>query len=115
MYVLRKNIEHELRAASLSDDDCYFCSLSAATMVYKGQLTPRQVPEYFLDLQDDKFRTYLSLVHSRFSTVSKVRVLDRVRVRVQQLPVAGAQPLLNGEQVPISTVVIRLRIYQFCL
>lgn len=28
-----------------------------------------QVPEYFLDLQKDSFRAYLSLVHSRFSTV----------------------------------------------
>jgi hypothetical protein len=43
MYVLRKMIEHGLRQASFTDDDCYFCSLSSRTIVYKGQLTPEQV------------------------------------------------------------------------
>jgi hypothetical protein len=43
LFVLRKVIEHNLRAANLSDDECYFCSLSSKTLVYKGQLTPLQV------------------------------------------------------------------------
>lgn len=43
MFVLRKLIEHNLRAAGYTDDDCYFCSLSSRTIVYKGQLTPEQV------------------------------------------------------------------------
>jgi hypothetical protein len=43
MYVLRKLIENTLRAAGLTDEDCYFCSLSSKTIVYKGQLTPEQV------------------------------------------------------------------------
>jgi hypothetical protein len=41
--VLRKFIEAELREIGLSHDDVYFCSLSSATIVYKGQLTPEQV------------------------------------------------------------------------
>lgn len=43
MYVLRKLIEHRLRMVGFTDDDCYICSLSSRTIVYKGQLTPAQV------------------------------------------------------------------------
>ena len=43
MYVLRKLIEHKLRTSGITDDDCYICSLSSRTIVYKGQLTPAQV------------------------------------------------------------------------
>lgn len=41
--MLRKLIEHRLRMRSIDDDDCYICSLSSRTIVYKGQLTPEQV------------------------------------------------------------------------
>lgn len=67
-YLLRKLLEHDLEAAGLSDDDVYFCSLSSRTIVYKGQLTPSQVEQYFIDLQQETFTSYLALVHSRFST-----------------------------------------------
>ena len=51
-YVLRKLIEHKLRTSGIGDDDCYICSLSSRTIVYKGQLTPAQVnnPELSLSL-----------------------------------------------------------------
>eukprot|EP00878_Enallax_costatus_P000131 GHUV01000172.1.p1 GENE.GHUV01000172.1~~GHUV01000172.1.p1 ORF type:complete len:2326 (+),score=665.07 GHUV01000172.1:565-6978(+) len=68
LFILRKFIEYELRVMGLTEDDVYFCSLSSATVVYKGQLTPQQVPEYFPDLQRPDFRSYMALVHSRFST-----------------------------------------------
>lgn len=68
MYVLRKLIESKLRSEGLTDDDCYFCSLSSKTIVYKGQLTPEQVPQYFKDLQQVGFRAYMAIVHSRFAT-----------------------------------------------
>jgi glutamate synthase (NADPH/NADH) len=42
MYVLRKLVEHRLRTSGLTEDDCYVCSLSSRTIVYKGQLTPEQ-------------------------------------------------------------------------
>jgi glutamate synthase (NADPH/NADH) len=41
--VLRKLLEYDLSAAGFSENDVYFCSLSSATVVYKGQLTPEQV------------------------------------------------------------------------
>ncbi|MFL6137599.1 MAG: glutamate synthase large subunit [Frankiaceae bacterium] len=59
-YCLRKRAGHEAGA--------YFASLSARTMVYKGMLTPRQLPSFFPDLHDPRFASALALVHSRFST-----------------------------------------------
>jgi len=68
MFILRKLIEKELRASGIDEDECYFCSLSSKTIVYKGQLTPEQVYTYFKDLQHEGFRSFMALVHSRFST-----------------------------------------------
>eukprot|EP00963_Diacronema_lutheri_P006323 scaffold544_cov320-Pavlova_lutheri.AAC.37 len=68
MFILRKYIENLSRAAGFSESDFYICSLSGKTIVYKGQLTPEQVPGYFPDLQHRLFATYMALVHSRFST-----------------------------------------------
>eukprot|EP00873_Tetraselmis_striata_P023387 jgi/Tetstr1/443651/TSEL_031644.t1 len=68
MYVLRRLAESKFREAGFTPDDTYFCSLSCRTIVYKGQLTPAQVPEYFPDLQQDDFKAFMALVHSRFST-----------------------------------------------
>jgi glutamate synthase (NADPH/NADH) large chain len=60
-FVLRKRAEHEI-------DDCYFASLSARTIIYKGMLTSRQLAEFFPDLSDERLISGLALVHSRFST-----------------------------------------------
>ncbi|MDB9426125.1 glutamate synthase large subunit [Microcystis aeruginosa CS-564/01] len=46
----------------------YPCSISSHTIVYKGQLMPVQVGDYFPDLHDPDFQSALGLVHSRFST-----------------------------------------------
>lgn len=43
-YILRKLIENELGNQHVGEDDCYICSLSSRVLVYKGQLTPGQVP-----------------------------------------------------------------------
>ncbi len=59
--MLRKRAEHEI-------DDCYFVSLSARTITYKGMLTSHQLAEFFPDLSDERVTSGLALVHSRFST-----------------------------------------------
>ncbi len=46
----------------------YFPSLSSRTMVYKGMLTTVQLPQYFTDLRDERCRSAIAIVHSRFST-----------------------------------------------
>ncbi|KAJ8452700.1 hypothetical protein Cgig2_005036 [Carnegiea gigantea] len=49
--------------------DFYICSLSSRTVVYKGQLKPSQLKEYYYwDLGNERFTSYMALVHSRFST-----------------------------------------------
>ena len=43
-------------------------SFSSRTIVYKGMLTATQLLGYYPDLQDERAKTALALVHSRFST-----------------------------------------------
>ena len=67
-YVLRKLIEAAWSAGGIGGEEAYVCSLSASTIVYKGQLTPAQVPAFYADLRADDFVSTVALVHSRFST-----------------------------------------------
>ncbi len=60
-FVLRKRAEHQV-------DNCYFASLSARTITYKGMLTSHQLAAFFPDLSDGRVTSGLALVHSRFST-----------------------------------------------
>lgn len=46
----------------------YVCSLSTKNIVYKGQLSPPQVYNYYHDLNHVLYRAHFALVHSRFST-----------------------------------------------
>ncbi|MDL4839577.1 glutamate synthase large subunit [Aquibacillus rhizosphaerae] len=65
LYVIRKQAENWANERELR---FYFASLSNRTIVYKGLLTPTQVDEFYLELQDEDFVSAFSLVHSRFST-----------------------------------------------
>lgn len=64
-YCVRKQTERESRERGVP---AYFPSLSCRTMVYKGMLTPAQVPTFFPDLCDARVASAIVLVHSRFST-----------------------------------------------
>ncbi|OAY82759.1 Glutamate synthase 1 (NADH), chloroplastic [Ananas comosus] len=73
MYILRKLSLVSIRSALLIQTggarDFYICSLSSRTVVYKGQLKPSQLKDYYYaDLGDENFTSYMALVHSRFST-----------------------------------------------
>ena len=74
VYVLRKRIEHEIRADGPDGNPVadgpgvYFPSLSCRTFLYKGMLTTPQLREFYVDLQDERMESSLALVHSRFST-----------------------------------------------
>ncbi|MCL6634779.1 MAG: glutamate synthase large subunit, partial [Peptococcaceae bacterium] len=69
LYVIRKRAKKEVRSSCLKDGGTfYFVSFSCRTIVYKGMLTPEQMSEYYLDLNDPAVETALALVHSRFST-----------------------------------------------
>ncbi|KAJ2780968.1 glutamate synthase [NADH] [Coemansia javaensis] len=64
LFVLRKVAHAEIGYESW----LYVCSLAVRNIVYKGLLTPAQVPAYYPDLRDTDFETHFALVHSRFST-----------------------------------------------
>lgn len=64
LYVLRKRATHQIGLHNWF----YLCSLSNKNIVYKGQLSPRQVYEYYHDLASVDYEGHFALVHSRFST-----------------------------------------------
>ncbi|MDX2035517.1 MAG: glutamate synthase large subunit [Isosphaeraceae bacterium] len=70
LYVVRKRFEKAISLSGLEDHKFfYFASLSCRTLVYKGMLTPEQVPAYFADdLADPTLVSALCMFHSRFST-----------------------------------------------
>ncbi|XP_041013911.1 glutamate synthase 1 [NADH], chloroplastic-like isoform X4 [Juglans microcarpa x Juglans regia] len=73
MYILRRVSMVAIRAALNLEHggakDFYICSLSSRTIVYKGQLRPDQLKDYYYaDIGNERFTSYMALIHSRFST-----------------------------------------------
>ncbi len=69
LYIARKLTESTIRQSELTEKECFYIpSLSSKIFIYKGMLTPDQVGEYYLDLQNPKLKSAIALVHSRFST-----------------------------------------------
>ncbi|MFC4337900.1 glutamate synthase large subunit [Salininema proteolyticum] len=66
LYAVRKQAEREIRERALERGA--IITLSARTIVYKGMLTPAQVPQFYTDLRDERLTSAIALVHSRFST-----------------------------------------------
>ena len=62
LFILRKEVE------SQALDGTYFCSLSSRTVVYKGLLTPEQLPVFYSDLADPDFASPFAIFHQRYST-----------------------------------------------
>src|ERR671939_283110 len=62
LYVIRRVIERRC------GEDIAIPSFSSRTLVYKGMLTSPQLPRYYPDLRDERMKTAMALVPSRFST-----------------------------------------------
>ena len=62
LFRLRKEVE------SKAPSGTYFCSLSSRTVVYKGFLTPEQLPTFYSDLADPDFVSPFAIFHQRYST-----------------------------------------------
>jgi glutamate synthase domain-containing protein 2/glutamate synthase domain-containing protein 1/glutamate synthase domain-containing protein 3 len=60
LFALRKEVEAQAPA--------YFCSLSSRTIIYKGLLTPEQLPAFYPDLADPSFISSFAIFHQRYST-----------------------------------------------
>lgn len=69
LYIIRKRTEKSIREKLLSGNEpFYVASLSSRTIVYKGMLAPEQLDQFYIDLQDEDFKSTFVLVHSRYST-----------------------------------------------
>jgi glutamate synthase domain-containing protein 2/glutamate synthase domain-containing protein 1/glutamate synthase domain-containing protein 3 len=69
LYVLRRLIEKEVKQRGICGEDLFYvCSLDRRKIVYKGLLTCKQLQLYFPDLSDQRVKTSIVLVHSRFGT-----------------------------------------------
>lgn len=69
LYVIRKQVENTIRGLKLKHGTFfYITNLSSFTLSYKGLLMPHQLEEYFPDLKDERIKTALCLIHSRYST-----------------------------------------------
>ena len=62
LYVARRVFEHE------AGEDAPIVSMSSRTTVYKGMLAAPQLSIYFPDLRDQRIKSQVAVVHSRFST-----------------------------------------------
>ncbi|MRG85103.1 glutamate synthase large subunit [Salinibacillus xinjiangensis] len=69
LYLIRRIIEKRIqKMEELKKGPFYFASLSPETIVYKGMLTPEQMDQFYLDLNDTRAKTAFGMVHSRYST-----------------------------------------------
>jgi len=69
LFILRNYASHTIINSTRKDEiGFYMASLSARTIIYKGQLTSMQVRNYFPDLNDKRVVSAFGLVHSRFAT-----------------------------------------------
>jgi glutamate synthase (NADPH/NADH) large chain len=69
LFVVRKLTEHAIRNSALSQKNYFYQpSFSSKVLVYKGMFTPGQLMAYYADLRDERLKSAIALVHSRFST-----------------------------------------------
>ena len=69
LYIIRKKAENAIRNSDIGQKEIFYIpSLSTKVLIYKGMFISEQLREYYLDLQDDRLKSAIALVHSRFST-----------------------------------------------
>ncbi len=68
LFLARRQFEKIIKKDGEDFKKVYICSLSTHKIVYKGQLVPIQVGDYFLDLKNPLFTSHMAMVHGRFST-----------------------------------------------
>ncbi|MGC2374980.1 MAG: glutamate synthase-related protein [Solirubrobacteraceae bacterium] len=68
LYVIRRVCEQSVAASDDARSGFYVTSSSSRTLNYKGMLISNQLAAFYPDLQDERCKSALALVHSRFST-----------------------------------------------
>jgi len=77
LYLVRRRFGVELKNQGLtwddSDGETYVASFSSRTIVYKGMVQGCVLPEFYLDLKDERYTTKFVIYHRRFSTNTNPR------------------------------------------
>ncbi|MGH2912348.1 MAG: glutamate synthase large subunit, partial [Solirubrobacteraceae bacterium] len=68
LYVIRRVCEQAVSSSEDAQAGFYVTSSSSRTINYKGMLISNQLAAFYHDLQDERCKSALALVHSRFST-----------------------------------------------
>jgi len=68
LYIVRRQVENIVEEKLQTGDRFYIASLSCSTVIYKGMMLGNQVPEFYLDIKDEKFMSALAVIHQRYST-----------------------------------------------
>ncbi len=69
LFVFKNHATHTIyNTVEGTHDIFYFTSISCNIVVYKGQLTTYQLKTFYPDLQNEKLKSAIALIHSRFST-----------------------------------------------
>jgi glutamate synthase (NADPH/NADH) large chain/glutamate synthase (ferredoxin) len=68
LYVIRRVAEQAVAASEDAAGGFYVTSSSSRTINYKGMLVSHQLGAFYPDLLDERCKSALALVHSRFST-----------------------------------------------
>ncbi len=67
LYTARRLTEKRIKAND-NDKSFYIPSLSSRVISYKGLVMPNRLPQFYLDLNDERFESALCVYHQRFST-----------------------------------------------
>ncbi|RUM92970.1 MAG: glutamate synthase large subunit [Thiomicrospira sp.] len=65
LFVARRKTEMTVEP---KDETFYIASLHSQLISYKGLVMPKELPEFYLDLKDERFESSLISYHQRFST-----------------------------------------------
>ena len=68
LYVIRRVCEQAVAASEDGGKGFYVASSSSRTINYKGMLISNQLAAFYPDLNDERCKSAMALVHSRFST-----------------------------------------------
>jgi len=69
LLIIRKRMQAFIAKSGVRyTEKFYICSLSFNTIVYKGLVPGRLLGEFYCDLEDERYKTRVALVHERYST-----------------------------------------------
>jgi glutamate synthase (NADPH/NADH) large chain len=64
LFMARRRVEKRLQ----DDSEFYVACLSALVTIYKGLVMPKDLPNFYLDLADQRLHSAICVFHQRFST-----------------------------------------------